>query len=248
MPPETMRKPSAARAAASALRVHDDIGGVLAEGRLPGLEERDRLRRDHVHERPALEPREHRLVDRGRVLLAAQDRSRPRAAQGLVRREGHDVGVRHRRRVCTTGDQPRDVGRVDEQQRVDLVGDRAERLEVDDARVRGGPRDDQARPLAHCEVADLVVVEHLGLVVDAVRHEVVHAAAEVHGRTVGEVPTLVEPHSHHLVARLEQRHERGLVRVGARVRLHVDVLGTEQRAALAPGPGSPPRRRSRFPP
>ena len=86
------------------------------------------------------------------------------------------------------------------------------------------------RPLAHREVADHVVVEHLGVVVDAVRDEVVHAAAEVDRRAVREVAALVEAHAHHLVARLEQRHERGLVRVGARVRLHVRVLGAEQRA------------------
>ena len=128
------------------------------------------------------------------------------------------------------GDQAGDVRGVDEQQRADLVGDGAERLEVDDARIRGGARDDQARPLAHGEVADLVVVEHLGRVVDAVRDEVVHAAAEVDRRPVREVAALIEAHAHDLVARLEQRHERGLVGVGARVGLHVGVLGAEQRA------------------
>ena len=129
-----------------------------------------------------------------------------------------------------TGNEPGDVCGVDEQDRVDLVGDRAGGREVDDARVRGGARDDQTGALAHREVADLVVVEHFGGVVDAVRDEVVHAAAEVDRRSVREVAALVEAHAHHLVARLEQRHERGHVRVGARVRLHVGALGAEERA------------------
>ena len=62
--------------------VAHDLGRVVAERRLGGLTERDRLRRDDVHERAALEPGEDRLVDRGRVLLAAHDRTaaRDRAA------------------------------------------------------------------------------------------------------------------------------------------------------------------------
>ena len=141
MPPDTMRKPSPASAVGERGGVGDDVGRVLAERRLARLEERDRLRRDHVHERPALQPREHRLVDRGRVLLPAQDRAGTRTAQRLVRGERDDVGVRNRRRVRAAGDQAGDVRGVDEQQRVDLVGDRTERLEVDGARsTRWRPR------------------------------------------------------------------------------------------------------------
>ena len=54
--------------------VAHDLRRVVAERWLGGLAERDRLGRDDVHERAALEPGEDRLVDRGRVLLAAQDR------------------------------------------------------------------------------------------------------------------------------------------------------------------------------
>ena len=83
---------------------------------------------------------------------------------------------------------------------------------------------------AHGEVANRVVVERFRLVVDAVGHEVVHAAAEVDRRTVREVAALVEAHAHHLVARFEQRHERRHVRIRTRMRLHVRDLGAKQLA------------------
>ena len=88
---------------------------------------------------------------------------------------------------------------------------------------------------ASASFADLVVVDALRLAVDAVGHEVVEAPAEVHRRAVGEVPTLVEAHPHDLVAGVEQREEGGHVGVGARVRLHVGVVGAEQLAQAVAG-------------
>ena len=77
------------------------------------------------------------------------------------------------------GDEPGDVRGVDHQQRAAGVGDLAEGGEVDEARVGGGSGDDQLRPLGEGEGPQLVVVDALGVAVDAVRHEVVEAAAEV---------------------------------------------------------------------
>ena len=54
------------------------------------------------------------------------------------------------------GDEPGDVGGVEHEQRADLVGDRAERLGVDDARVGRGAGDDQLRAVLERQVADLV--------------------------------------------------------------------------------------------
>ena len=54
-------------------------------------------------------------------------------------------------------------------------------------------------------------------------------AAGVDRRAVGEVAALVEAQAHHRVARLEQGQVDGHVGVGAGVRLHVGVLGAEQR-------------------
>ncbi len=45
-----------------------------------------------------------------------------------------------------------------------------------------------------------------------------------------EVATVVKAHAQHRVARVQQRQVHGHVGVGARVRLHVGVIGAEERA------------------
>ena len=97
----------------------------------------------------------------------------PRAPQGLVGGEGDDVGVGHRVGVDAAGDEAGDVGGVEEEQGADLVGDRAERLGVDDAGVGRGAGDDHLGPLGLGQVADLVVVEALVALGDAVGDELV---------------------------------------------------------------------------
>ena len=129
-----------------------------------------------------------------------------------------------------TGDEPCDVRRVDHQQRAALVGDLSERLEVEETRVGGGPRDDQLGTLGQRRGAELVVVEPFRRAVDAVRDEVEQLPGDVHGRTMGEMTALIEAHPHHLVAGLEDREIGRQVRVGSGVWLHVRMLGAEQLA------------------
>ena len=149
--------------------------GVRAHLLLVGAErlgggdlEARRLRRDHVHQRPALHPREDGAVDRLRVLLAAEDEARARAGERLVRRRGDDVAVLDRVRMQAGRDEAGEVGHVAHQQRVDLVRDLAELGRVDRARIRGAAADDQLRPVLLRELEHLVVVDHVGLARDAV--------------------------------------------------------------------------------
>ena len=123
MPPDTRRNPSPASASASAAAFDDDLRGVLLEGRVGRLAERHRLAGDHVLERAALQAREDRLVDGRGVLGPAQDAAAAGTAQRLVGGERDDVGVRHRVGVRPAGDEPGDVGGVEEEQRADLVAD-----------------------------------------------------------------------------------------------------------------------------
>ena len=71
---------------------------VVEFGLADASPQRNGLTRDHVHERAALAAREHRGVDFLREsLVVGEDEAAARAAQGLVRGGGHDVGVRHGR-------------------------------------------------------------------------------------------------------------------------------------------------------
>ena len=132
--------PSASRPGGEGLGVGDDLRGVGLVLRRRRLLERDRLGRDRVHQRAALHHREDGLVDGRRVLGLAHDHAAARAAQHLVRGEGDDVGVRHRARDRLAGDEADEVRGVDHEDRADLVGDRAERGEVDEARDRPSRR------------------------------------------------------------------------------------------------------------
>src|SRR3546814_16526349 len=112
-------------------------------------------------------------------------------------------------RVHATGDQAGDVGRIEHEQRADLVGDLTERRRVDDPRVRGGARDDDLRAVLERRVAHLVEVDALVARGAAVGADGVKLAARVERLAVGEVPALVEAQPEPGVAGPRQRRVGG---------------------------------------
>ena len=82
MPPDTSRSPWPASASASAAALRTIWRGVVLELGRGRLGEGDRLGRDHVVERPALQAGEHRLVDRLGELGGAEDARRPAGPAG----------------------------------------------------------------------------------------------------------------------------------------------------------------------
>ncbi len=123
--------------------------------------ERDGLGGDDVHQRAALRAGEYGGVDalRQRRAPRREDHAAARAAQRLVRRRRRDVGERDGIRIEAGRDEARDVRDVGEEQRADVVGDRAKSRPVDDARVRRETRDDELRTVLARERRDLFVVE-----------------------------------------------------------------------------------------
>ena len=118
------------------------------------------LRGDRVHQRAALHAREVGAVDLRRVLLAAEHEAGARPGERLVRRRGDEVAVRHRVRMQAGGDEAGEVRHVAHQQRTHLVGDLAEPVGLDRARIRGAAADDQLRPHLLRLREHLVVVDH----------------------------------------------------------------------------------------
>ena len=116
-------------------------------------------------------------------------------AERLVRRERHDVGVRHRRRIRAAGDQPDEVRRVDHSSAPtsSAISRNASKSIV--ARIRGVPGQDDLRTVLRARSRDPVHVELLGLAVDLVAHEVEPHARHVHRRTVGQVAAVGEHHA-----------------------------------------------------
>jgi hypothetical protein len=145
------------------------------------------LRRDRVHQRPALLAREERAVDRLGVLLLAEDEARPRAGQGLVGRRGDEVAVRHGVGVQTGGDEPGEMSHVAEEQGPDLVGDLAELVRLHRSRIRRAAADDELGPVLLGEAEHLVVVDHVRFARHAVVGDRVEPAGEVDFEPMGEV-------------------------------------------------------------
>ena len=115
------------------LGVGHHLTAVVTERGRERLLERDRLGGDHVFERPALRPREHRLVHGLRVRGLAEDQAAARTAQRFVCRRGDHVGERDRARIHAGRREPREVGHVDHEDRADLLGRIGELLIVEHA-------------------------------------------------------------------------------------------------------------------
>ena len=167
--------------------------------------------------------------------VVRQHHAAARAAQGLVRRRRHDMGVRQRAGIDAGRDQAGIVRHVDHEEGADLVGDLAEAREVDVARIGRGAGDDQLRLVAARHLFHLLVVDQVAVGLHAVGHDLEPLARLVGRRAVREMAALVERHAHEGVARLQQRHEHGLVGLRAGVRLDVGEAAVEQLAGAIDG-------------
>ena len=126
-------------------------------------------------------------------------------------------------------DQAGDVRHVGDHRRPDALRDLADPREIDDARIRARADHDHLRFVFLCEARQLVVIDALIVLADAVRNDRVELAREIQRMAVREVSAVRQVHPQHRVARLEQREVHGHVRLCARVRLHVGVFRAEQR-------------------
>ena len=183
---------------------------------------------DHVHQRPALLAGEHGAIQASRKLCLAHGQARAGSAQRLVRGGGHHVRVRHRRGVYLARDQTCEVRHVDHQVGPDRVSNGTHALKVPDTRVRRTTADDHLRVLALGQRFQLVVVDGLGVAADLVSGNAVQLAGKIELMAVRQVTAMCQVEAQDGVARLDQRHVRGGVRLRAGVRLHVDVVGSEQ--------------------
>ena len=222
------------RAALLHQRLRQDAGvvdhGALvqAEFRPQRLAKRHSLGGYDVHQRPALQPWENGRVEfLGQRLVICQNHATTGATQRLVRCGGADVGVRHRRRVHARGDQTGVVRHVHQEVGSNLIGHGANTSEVDRARIGAAAGDDHLRALGPGELLQLLVIKQAIILAHAVLH-----GAEPLTRQVGRCPVRQmaaggQRHAEDAVARLQQGQEHSLVRLRARMRLHVGEPGTE---------------------
>ena len=128
----------------------------------------------------------------------------------------------------TPCDESDEVRRIAQQHRPDLVGDGAERSEVEVTLVRGPAGDDQLRTVLEGLRAHLIHVDQVRVLTHAVGRDVEPTAGQVELHPVAEVPTVRQRHGEDRVARFEHSEEDREVRARSGVWLHVRMFCAEQ--------------------
>ena len=151
---------------------------VFGEGGVKRFEKGNRLRGNHLHQRPALDAGEDGGVEffLQRFVGAREDQPAARPAQGFVGGGGDDVGNRYRVRRKPRGDKACDVRHIDHEIRADAVGNFAKALQIQHLRVGGETGDDHLRLVLLGDALHRVVINQPGFQVEAVMHGVIKDA------------------------------------------------------------------------
>ena len=163
----------------------------------------DRFGGDDVHQRAALHSGEHHLVDGRGEFLFAQDHPGPRSAQSLVRGGGHDMGVRHRRRMHAARNQSGEMRHVDQVERAHFVGDLAHAGKINDSRIGAASADDQLGAFFLGQLLQIVVVDGLSFLGHAIGNDAVGLAGKIQMMAVGEMSAMRQIQSENGVAGLQ---------------------------------------------
>src|SRR6266571_3818486 len=180
-------------------------------------------------ERPALGTRENLLINCFRMLGLAQNHPTARSAQRLMRGRRDDLGVGDGGRVHPTRYEPGEMRHVDNEYCADFIGDRAQNQEIHDPGIRAAATDDDPWLLFFGDVPHFVVINPSGLFVNVIRRRLEERAREIDGRAMGEMPAMRQRQAEQRVAELRDGEIRRHVRLRPGVRLHIRMLGAEQR-------------------
>ena len=105
------------------LSVDDHLPLIIAELRLERFVETNRFCSNDMHQRSTLNAGKDGRVDLFREFFFAHHDAAARATQTLVRRRSDKLRVRDRTRMLSPGDEPGDMGHVDEEKCADRIGD-----------------------------------------------------------------------------------------------------------------------------
>ena len=217
------------------LRVGDDLLLVDLEGLAQRLLEADGLGGDHMHQRPALGAGEDGLVDGLGVLLPAENHAAAGAPQRLVGRRGDEIGVGHRVRVQAGGNKARDVGHIHHKVGAHGVGHLTEAGKVDHSRIGAGAGDDHLGLAFLGNAHQIVVIDPLRLLRNAVGYDVEVLAGEVYRAAVCEMPAMGQVHAQNGVTGLQHGKIHGDIGLRAGVGLHIGVLRAKDLAGAGAG-------------
>ncbi len=125
------------------------------------------------------------------------------------------------------GDESGDVRHVHKKERADGLGGFADTLEIDDARISAGARDNHFWLVFGGKLLNFVVIDAFVFFFHAVGHEFVHASGEVQRMPMGQMAAMGKIHAQNDIVFLESGHVDGDVCGGAGMRLDVGVFRAE---------------------
>lgn len=219
------------------LGVGDDLAGVFPEGGLEGFGEADGLSGDDVHEGAALDTWEDLLIDGLCVGFFAKDEAAAGATEGFVGGGGDEIGEGDGGGVEAGSDEAGDVRHIDHEVGADVICDGTEAFKIDNTGIGGSACEDEAGVVEGGEACDLVVIDALGFLGDAVGDDIEEAAGEIEFMAMGEVAAIGEAHSQDGIAGLEHGEIDGHIGAGAGVGLDVSVFGAEELFSAFDGEG-----------
>jgi hypothetical protein len=182
---------------------------------------------DGVDVRAALLARKDGSIDFPGQLFVGREDARPAGAvEGLVGGETRDVGVADGAGHHSGRDHAGDVGDVGQEAGTDGIGYLSEAGPVGHPGVGGVAGDDHLGLVLAGQFFDGVIVDPLGLEVDAIGDDVVELAGAVGRAAVGEVSPVEEVHAHYRAARRDQGSIDGAVggRAGQGLDVRPDLL------------------------
>ena len=127
-------------------------------------------------------------------------------------------------------DQSREMRHVDEEIGADRIGDRAEFLEIPEARIGRAAGDDELRLMLLGKPRDGFHIDPMVVTAHAIGDRLEPFAGEIDRRAMGQMAAGGEVEAHEGVARLEQSEKHRLVGLAAGVRLHIGEFAVEEPA------------------
>ena len=107
--------------------------------------------------------------------------------------------------------------------------------EINDARIGARADNDHFRLVFLREAVEFVVVDGFGIFRDAVSDEVVGLAGKIQRMAVSEMAAVGEIHAENGIAGLQRGHIDGDIGLRAGMRLHIGVIGAEERFGAIDG-------------
>ena len=159
--------------------VINDLLGVDLEFGFEGLSEGDGLGGDDVTKRAALHGRKNGGIHLFGILLLAHRDTGARAAKGFVGGGGDKIANRQWIGMQAGADQTGDMGDVGHDQSAIIFSDLDDFIEFQGSRVGAGAANDEFGFVLSGQGAHLVVVDSLGIGMDAVTDNVVEFPAEI---------------------------------------------------------------------